>query len=150
MNRIRLLLAIGAFCLPGSALACDMPLRSAEPTAVAGHARDLLQRSAAIIEAEVISPTGGDLTARLRPLRVWKGPMLPVFVVATPSDCDIAFLHAGERVRLVLSGGPERFVAMQQDNGGDYASSVGPGPLWAALDALLSVARPAGPVPPGH
>lgn len=150
MNRIPLLIAIGAFCLPGSALACDMPLRSAEPAAIAGFARDLVQRSAAIIEAEVISPTNADLAARLRPLRIWKGPALPVVVVATPSDCDIAFLRAGERVRLVLSGGPERLVAALHDNGGDYASRVGPGPLWAALDALLGAGLPVNTVPAGN
>ena len=150
MNRIRVLLAIGALCLPGSAMACDIPARSEDPAAIAQHARNLVERSAAIIDAEVVAPTGGDLTARLRPLRVLKGPRLPVFLVATPSDCDMAFLHAGERMRIVLSGGPERFVATLQDNGMDYPSRVGPGRLAAALDALLGVPRPAGPVPPGN
>ena len=153
MNRVRLLLAIGALwvtAIPGDAIACDMPLRSADPAAVAGHARSLLQSSAAIIDAEVINPTGGDLMARLRPLRVLKGPPLPVFLVATPSDCDIAFLRAGERMRVVLSGGPGHFVATMQDNGLDYASPIGPGRLQAALDALLGVPRPAGMVPPGN
>jgi hypothetical protein len=149
-NRLRLLLASGALFLAGPASACDMQLRSADPAAIAGHARDLLQSSAAIIDAEVISPTGGDFTAQLRPLRVLKGPPLPVFLVATPSDCDIAFLRAGERMRVVLSGGPDRFVATMQDNGLDYATSVGPGRLVAALDALLGIPRPAGIVPPGN
>lgn len=106
MNRLRILLAIAAFLTPGSALACDVPARPEDPAAIDRHARDLIRRSAAIIDAEVIAPTGGDLTARLRPLRVLKGPPLPVFLVTSPSDCHIFFLRAGERMRIVLTGGP--------------------------------------------
>src|SRR5689334_13304187 len=103
MTRLRILLAIGAFALPAPALACDVPARSEDPAAIDRHARDLIQRSAAIIDAEVIAPTGGEFTARLRPLRVLKGPALPVFLVSSPSDCHIFFLRAGERMRIVLS-----------------------------------------------
>ena len=153
MNRILLLLAIGALSLsamPGTALACDMPARPDDPASIDRHARDIVQRSTAIIDAEVVSPTGGDLTARLRPLRVLKGPALPVFLVVTPSDCDIAFLRAGDRMRVVLSGGPERFIATQQDNGLDFAPGVGPQRLNEALDTLLGVPRPPGLVAPGR
>lgn len=150
MNQFRLLLAVGALSLPGPALACDIPARSEDPEAITRHARDLVGRSAAIIDAEVIEPTDGNLTARLRPLRVLKGPVLPVFLVASPSNCDIFFLRAGERMRIVLSGGPDRFVATLQDNGQDFPSPVGPRRLEAALDALLGVPRPRDFVVPGH
>lgn len=153
MNRIRLLLAIGAACLavlPGAALACDIPGRPDDPAAIALRAREIVERSAAIIDVEVVAPTGGDLMARLRPLRVLKGPALPVFLVASPSDCHIFFLRAGDRMRIVLSGGPDHFTATQQDNGLDFIGRSGVRRLHEALDALLGVPRPAGFVTPGH
>lgn len=153
MNRVRFQLALGAISLavlPSAALACDYPGRPDNPAAIALRAREIVERSAAIIDAEVVAPTGGDLVARLRPLRVLKGPALPVFLVVTPSDCDIFFLRAGERMRIVLSGGPDRFVATQQGNGLDFSTSRGLRRLNEALDALLGVPRPAGFVTPGR
>lgn len=153
MTQLRLPLAIGALllaALPGAALACDIPGRPDDPAAVALRAREIVERSVAIIDAEVIAPTGGDLTARLRPLRVLKGPALPVFLVHSPSDCHIFFLRAGDRMRIVLSGGPDPFTATQQDNGLDIIGSRGVRRLHEAMDASLGVPRPAGFVTPGH
>ena len=151
MNRVRLLLAIGTLALaamPVGAAACDMPGRIDDPAAIDRHAREVIQRSIAIIDAEVVAPSGPDGTARLRPLRVLKGPALPVFLVATPSNCDVMYLRAGVRMRVVLSGGPDRFSASTSANGAGYTNDRARQRFFARLDALLGAPRPQGFVSP--
>ena len=144
MNRVRLLLAIGALALPampGAALACDVPGRNEDQAAIERHARDLVQRSSAIIDAEVVEMTGIE-PAQLRAIRALKGPPLAIFRVAFPDNCHIGFIRVGERVRIVLAGGPDVFRASGQDNGLDYSSPASRRRLEAALDALLGAPRP--------
>jgi hypothetical protein len=151
MNRVRVLLAIDALALsaiPGAALACDIPGRPGDPEAVARHARDVVEQSVAIIDAEVVTPTFGNGPAELRPLRVLRGPALPLFRVVTRNNCDFAFLRPGQRVRIVLTGGPGLFHATPQSNGGDFSDRAGPRRFLAALDALLGVPRPRGVTAP--
>ena len=106
MKAWRPLLAIGAvFALPGAAAACELVLRNDNPAQIAAHARETVERSTAIIDAVVIAPGPGGRTARLRPIRVLKGPRLPVFRV-TGYLCGLSFERRGERVRVILTGGP--------------------------------------------
>ncbi len=145
----RILLAVGAVALSGPAMACSVPARNEDPAAITQHVRDLIARSAAIIDAEVVTPTDGTRTARLRPIRVLRGPDLPLFLVGLTSYCDIAFRRAGERVRVVLSGGPDRYIASLQDNGMDFATPAGARHFHAMLDLLLGAPLPPGFVRPG-
>ena len=147
----RLLLAIGAFwlaMLPGTATACDWPAHREDPAAIDRYTRAVIQRSAAIIDAEVVEPGIPGRPARLRPLRVLRGPALPVFLVATRSMCDLRFSHAGERVRVILEGGPELFSAALTTNGAVLPSRAGRRRFHARLDALLGVRRPRGVTAP--
>ena len=149
----RLLLAIGAFSLPllpGTAAACDFPGRSETPAAIELFAREVIQRSAAIIDAEVVEPGSGASPARLRPLRVLKGPALPAFLVAARSMCDHRIWRAGERVRVILEGGPELFSAALTTNGAVFPSRAGRRRFYARLDTLLGVPRPRGVTAPGE
>ena len=147
----RLLLAIGAFCLPmlpGNAAACDWPGRSETPAAIDLFARETIRDSAAIIDAEVIEPGLPGRPARLRTLRVLKGPELPAFLVAMRSMCDLRFRRAGERVRVILQGGPILFSASLPGNGAVFSSRAGRRRFYARLDALLGVPRPRGVTAP--
>lgn len=155
MKRARQLLAIGAASLvvmPGSARACDLAPRHDNPAQLIEHAREIFQRSTAIIDAEVIEltlivPGRGVLPAHLRPIHILEGPSLPVFLVAD-GGCDIAFLRRGERVRVILTGGPDLFAASQEDHGMNYIDDGG-GPLLAAVDVLIGAPLPPGFTRPG-
>lgn len=152
MTRVRPLLAIGALflaALPGAALACDWPGQREDRAAIERYTRDIIRSSAAIIDAEVVVPSGGGTPARLRALRVLKGPALAVFLVDTPSNCDLYFPRAGERLRIILSGGPERFTASMPANGPVFPSRAGRRRFYSALDALLGVPRPRDVTAPG-
>lgn len=153
MNRVRHLLAIGALFLavmPGTAAACDWPGRREDRAAIDQFAREVIRDSAAIIDAEVVVPTGGGSPAQLRPLRVLKGPALPVFIVAARSMCDLRFPRAGERVRVILDGGPGLFSAALTTNGAVFPSRAGRRRFHARLDVLLGVPRPRGVIAPGE
>jgi len=151
MNRVRHLLAIGALFLavmPGTAAACDWPGRREDRAVIDQFAREVIGNSAAIIDAEVVVASGGGSPAQLRPLRVLKGPSLPVFFVAARSMCDIRFPRAGARVRVILNGGPETFSAALTTNGAVFPSRAGRRRFYARLDALLGVPRPRGVIGP--
>ena len=139
-----LFLATGAvFAIPGSAAACDMALRNDSPAQIVAHARETVERSTAIIDAEVITPGPGGRIARLRPIRVLKGPRLPVFRV-TGYLCGLSFARRGERVRVILTGGPALYEASLEDHGMDYADGENMLRYRAAIDALIGRPRPPG------
>ena len=145
MNRLQQSL-IGAAMLavaPDSARACDMALRHDSPAEITRHARETYDRSAAIIDAEVITPGPGGRIARLRPIRVFKGPRLAVFRV-TGYLCGLSFERRGERVRVILTGGPELYEASLEDNGMNYTDGEGMVRFRAAMDALIGTPRPPG------
>ena len=144
MKTRRHLLAIAAaFSLPGSAAACELVLRHDSPAQLAAHARETIVRSTAIIDAVVITPGPGGRIARLRPVRVLKGPRLPVYRV-TGYLCGISFARRGERVRVILTGGPGLYEASLEDHGMDYADGTEMIRFREAIDALIGTPRPAG------
>ena len=144
MKTLRPLLAfVAAFSVPGSAAACDMTIRSDSPAQIVAHARETVERSTAIIDAEVITPGPGGRIARLRPIRVLKGPRLSVFRV-TGYLCGLSFARRGERVRVILTGGPALYEASLEDHGMDYADGENMVRFRAAIDALIGRPRPPG------
>lgn len=151
MNRVRHLLAIGALFLaamPGTAAACDFGARAETPAAIDLYAREIIRNSSAIIDAEVIATGGPGRPAVLRPLRVLKGPELPVFLVAIRSMCDLRFRRVGDRMRIILVDGPELFSASLPGNGAVFPSRAGKRRFNARLDVLLGIPRPRDVVSP--
>lgn len=126
------------------ASACSFDLRNDGRDDVPRVAREAFERSSAIIDAEIVVPNRGGEPARLRPIRVLKGPNLPMFVVAPVGSCDIYLVHPGERVRLVLAGGPDLFTADIFDNGLGFEDPSSTFRFDAELDRLVGVPRPAG------
>lgn len=142
-TRLPLLAICAAFATPAPAAACDMTLRNDSPAQLAEHARETVEHSTAIIDAEVITPGPGGRIARLRPIRVLKGPRLPVYRV-TGYLCGLSFERRGERVRVILTGGPSLYEASLEDHGMDYADGENMIRFRAAIDALIGTPRPAG------
>ena len=145
MTRVRHLLTGGALFLaamPGTAAACDWPGRREDRASIERYTREVIQRSTAIIDAEVVVPGGFGSTAQLRALRVLKGPALSVFPVVMQSNCDTHFPRVGERVRVILEGGPNVFNASFVTNGAVFPSRAGRQRFYLALDAQLGVPRP--------
>jgi hypothetical protein len=102
MTKIRfvLLLVAGSATLPGAAYACAEPPDRQT-------ARQLLTGAAAVIDGIVVRATGANgEPALVRPVRIYKGPQLRLFAVGTSGSCDVTLTSVGERVRLVLRGGP--------------------------------------------
>jgi hypothetical protein len=108
------------------------------------HAREVFERSSAILDAVVEMPQAGALPARLRPIRILKGPNLPLFLIVPGGSCGVHLRNRGERVRLVLAEGPELFDANLWDNGLDFSDGRGSRRFEAELDRLVGVPRPAG------
>ena len=81
-------------------------------------ARKAFQSAKTVADVEVIAI--GDDTgngAVLRALKVWKGVPKETFTIQVRTSCDIGFWQKGNRLRLVLDGGPRHFSASQIDNG---------------------------------
>ncbi|MET1111211.1 MAG: hypothetical protein ABWX67_06775 [Allosphingosinicella sp.] len=116
MMRLRLILAaaLATFLSAGAtpSLACSVIIPedwgSNEFRKMAG---DHVKRATAIIDGEVVRPfVRGRQTALVRAERVLKGPPRLYFEVgeAAPNDsCAFVLEQEGERLRLILSGGPD-------------------------------------------
>jgi hypothetical protein len=98
------------------------------------------QSAQTIADVEVIAV--GDDTgngAVLKALKVWKGMPKKAFNIQVRTSCDIGFWQKGNRLRLILAGGPEHFSASQISNGvltGDSAV------FSRELDRIIGSNRP--------
>lgn len=114
--------AIGiSVCLyPASARACSVVVTQ-EPTRSERRreARDLIERATAIVDGEVIRPLTNSEPALVRVTRVLKGEDRELVLVGERDSCDIALTQVGERLRLVLVGGPDVFFLPV-----DYSNAV--------------------------
>ena len=118
------------------------------PDQIARHARETFLRSTAIIDAEVVTPENGLHPARLRPIHVLRGRPLLFYLVAN-EGCGVALLHRGERIRIILTGGPTLFGAPMDDHGLDYADGRSTQRFLAAVDRLAGSPLPRGYHRPG-
>lgn len=113
--RLRLLLAsaMAAFLSAGAApsRACSVISEDRPSHEYRKRARGHVERATAIVDGEVVRPfVRGRQTALVRAERVLKGPQRPYFEVgeAVPGDsCANLLEREGERLRLILSGGPD-------------------------------------------
>src|ERR1043165_5250111 len=113
MRRRFLLLPLLAMLAPVPARACtyvaDPAMFSTEVEAEARRAaRRAVAEATAISDGEVIRPfVHGGAPALVRVHRLFKGPQQEVFAVGERGSCDTALTRTGERMRMVLSGGPD-------------------------------------------
>ena len=103
-------------------------------------ARKAFQSAQTIADVEVIA-TGDDTGngAVLKALRVWKGIPKKTFIIQVRTSCDIGFWQKGNRLRMVLAGGPRRFSASQISNGVLTGESA---VFSRELDRLIGSKRP--------
>jgi len=101
-----------------AALACDCVSWLPGPHFDANIA-SVISGSSAIIDAEIVKPMASG-PAVVRAIRVWKGPKQRQFSVGLGSDCstvlDKKLVRPGQRVRLILFGGPKIFEANRCTN----------------------------------
>lgn len=71
----------------------------------------------AIIDGEVVRAGTEDRPALVRAARIFKGPRQALFEIEVKNgSCDFELTRKGSRMRMVLSGGPERwFLSVQSD-----------------------------------
>ncbi|HEY5723136.1 MAG TPA: hypothetical protein VIT45_12515 [Allosphingosinicella sp.] len=72
----------------------------------------------AIIDGEVVRAATEDRPALVRASRIFKGPRQAFFEIDVKhTGCDFELTRKGSRMRMVLSGGPERyFLSVQSDS----------------------------------
>jgi hypothetical protein len=91
--------------------ACSVIPEERSPQEHRKRSRELIKQSTAIVDGEVVRPfVRGRQTALVRAERVLKGPRRPYFEVGEATEGDsCAFLldREGERLRLILFGGPD-------------------------------------------
>lgn len=143
------------------AMACSMgPIRS--ETGALDYARQSYGLAALVVDAEVESPMhlGDDWqegllpAARLKVIRVLKpgGPGIvenASIAVAYLDSCSIAFTRAGQRIRVLLSGGAPIFVADSGMNGAAIWDAKLGALFDQEIDRLAGVPRLPGLVPLG-
>jgi hypothetical protein len=101
---------------PSAAEACSY-VRIRPPTLAENmrEARDTIARATAIVDGEVIRPSGPGTTALVRAHRVLKGPPQAIFEIGERDSCDNAPRTMGDRLRMVLVGGPDvYFLSLRQ------------------------------------
>jgi hypothetical protein len=110
MNRTVLFAAVllTLAAVPASASACDWgSIVPPTPEQERAAAQAAVDRSTAIIEGEVLQAQTRDQPALVRAVRVLKGPVQDVFVIGHSGGCwAIEVGQPGDRVRLLLTGGP--------------------------------------------
>ena len=101
--------------LAGSALstttasACSVFVsREPSPRESQNDARRLIREATAVVDGEVVRASNGR-PALVYAYRVLKGPQKQWFEVGERTTCDVALTQVGERLRLILVGGPDTY-----------------------------------------
>ncbi|MEZ7273928.1 hypothetical protein NYF14_10710 [Sphingobium sp. 10 DY56-G10] len=129
--------------------ACSYPRIEKSPARIRQAAQSAFSKADSVVDAEVISPMtfgsawkeGLTPMAMLKVLNTWKGPHNKgefIFVIYL-SSCDIGLPNAGEKIRVVLSGGHDMYRAELRANGYGYAQR----PYNVEIDRLVRRVRPA-------
>lgn len=104
--------------VPGAAAACAVVVPAIEQTPAAEwrRARAAVAEAVVIVDAEVVRPfIAGKQAAILKAYKVHKGPAQETYEVDSPTSCNREFDVEGERVRVLLRGGPS--VYFESDPG---------------------------------
>ena len=113
MNTLRascIAIGVALFLGSASAHACSVVVtREPTPSEERREAEELIDRATAIFDGEVIRPWSASAPALVRVERVLKGEDRQFVLVGERDSCDIALTRSGERLRLILVGGPDLF-----------------------------------------
>lgn len=102
----------GLVCQANAASACAVVLtRAPSQTEQMAAARKTIDEASAIIDVEVVRAARENRPALVYAYRVLKGPRREWFEVASRDSCDDYLQSVGERVRLILSGGPDIYYS---------------------------------------
>lgn len=136
------------------AFACSPIIRKMSPAQVQDYARAEYAKATAVLDAEVDLPmsSGAGMgpglmpAGTLRVIRSYKGGQSPGEIIAMVyfSSCDIPFFRKGERIRVLLMGGPDLFRADQLANGPAVEGEGAQLEFNAEIDRLARTPRPAG------
>lgn len=149
------ILAAALLLATPNAFACSAELRAMSRPQVETYARAQYAKASAVVDAEVEQPMafGPELKPGLMPMAIlhvvhrYKGApargedRIPLVNL---SSCDIGLVKKGERVRILLTSGPELFRAVFSDNGPPVDRQDGQAEFNAEIDRLAGTPRPAG------
>lgn len=110
--------------LPAPALACSIIARDWSPYELQAQARERIERATAIIDGEVVRPLSNTEPALVRAERVLRGPDQAFFEVGEFTSCDIALVRTGERLRMILYGGPDVYFLSIDASNADYEDRI--------------------------
>ena len=106
----RLAILVVLTLAPEVAQACSVFVtREPYPAERRREARRVLDQATAVVDGEVVRAMTAGQPALVRAERVLKGPNQEFFAVGERDSCDVALTEAGQRLRLVLTGGPDLY-----------------------------------------
>lgn len=146
-----LLLAV----VPEPAAACSVFVgREPSPAEKMRDARRRIGRAIAIVDGEVVRPfrRGGE-PARVRAHRILKGPRQEYFAVGERHSCDSALTEVGQRMRMVLDGGPDIYYLGLDTTDPRYQDRLlgsDRRKVWPFRRGTASALPPTGPAPSGE
>lgn len=114
-------------CLAAApALACTViSTGERSPAEKRREARLAIERATAVIDGEVVRPLARDgRPALVRAARVLKGPARDYFEVGERHSCDVPLTRAGERLRLILVGGPDLYFLPDDYSNARYEDRI--------------------------
>lgn len=132
--------AVMACCWATGAAACSPPSDYLFQTSAEQAARDSVSEASAIVDAEVVAlvhPESPHGYARLRPIRIFKGPRRRFFDVGMGDTCS-APLMPGVRYRVLLSG---KLPIYRASFGMNVPNGVDPRRFVTEVDRLLGNLR---------
>jgi hypothetical protein len=139
---------------PEPAAACSVFMgREPSPAEKMRDARLRIERSAAIVDGEVVRPfrRGGE-PALVRAHRILKGPRQEYFAVGERDSCDYALMEVGQRQRMVLDGGPDLYylgLDTTDDRSEDRLLGSDRRKAWPFRRGTAAPPAPAAPPPSG-
>lgn len=149
------ILAAALLLATPNAFACSAELRTMSRAQVEAYARTQYAKASAVVDAEVEQPMafGPELGPGLMPMAIlrvihrYKGVPSPGgdrIPLVDFSSCDIGLVKKGERVRILLTSGPELFRAVFSDNGPPADRQDAQAEFNAEIDRLTGTPRPTG------
>lgn len=138
------------------AFACSILPQNLSRAQVESYAREQYAKATAVVDAEVEEPmefgpaykSGLMPVATLRVIRRYKGtPQFPGaerILMVYLTSCDIELSRKGERIRILLTSGPELYRAEITANGPSTQREDGLAEFNAEIDRLAGTPRPAG------
>lgn len=103
-------ICVALYLGPATAHACSIVVtREPTPSEKRREAEELIERATAILDGEVVRPLSASAPALVRVERVLKGEDRQFVSVGERHSCDVALTRSGQRLRLILVGGPDLF-----------------------------------------